>query len=244
MIILPNLLANWPAPTPIKAISTKCGGFDFSVYGNNNLALHVNDDPERVILNRKKLKEHLALPNEPEWLEQTHSTLCVKVEEESSRQADASITQDKKRVLAILTADCLPILLCNQEGTEIAAIHAGWRGLVNGIIENTIQKMDSDPSKLLAWIGPAICQSCFEVGNEVYEQFQQQYTFASQAFNKNNLNKEKQFANLPLLAELVMKQYGISVFQSKSCTFEQKEDFYSYRRAAQTGRIASLIWFN
>ncbi|WP_028387637.1 peptidoglycan editing factor PgeF [Legionella fairfieldensis] len=235
--------ANWPAPPAISALTTfRTPGASKLSYAQNNFGLHVGDDTVAVNTNRQTLTRLLKLPEEPEWLEQTHSNRCVIVEEETDRKADAAISRSKKHVLAIMTADCLPILLCNQQGNEIAAIHSGWRGLVNGIIENTITKMQSSPTKLIAWIGPAICGSCYEVGNDVLEACQNRYSFAASGFQAKGV---KWLADLPRLTELVLNSLGVfAVFQAKTCTFEQKKDFYSYRREAQTGRMATLIWFN
>ena len=200
---LPNLYANWPAPSNVSALTTlRTEGFSQAPFDSNNFGLHVGDDKVYVLANRQLLKTGLSLPNEPEWLEQIHSTLCVVVESETNRLADAAITRSSHHALAIMAADCLPILLCNQQGTEIAAIHAGWRGLVNGIVSNTVNKMRSSPAELMAWIGPAICQSCYEVGSEVLEISQRQYPFAPSAFLPKG---DKWLANLPLLAELILK---------------------------------------
>jgi YfiH family protein len=217
-------------------------GFSKAPYDANNLGLHVGDNVDDVNSNRNALKIALERPREPEWLEQTHSNICVLVEEESNRVADAAITRSADRTLAIMTADCLPIVLSNKQGTEIAAIHSGWRGLVNGVIENTLAKMQSPREHLLAWIGPAICQSCYEVGAEVLDSYQDRYPFASKAFRPKG---EKLLANLPHLAKLVLNSLEVlTVVQSNICTFEQNNDFYSYRRTPQTGRMVTLIWFN
>lgn len=244
MMNLPYLNAHWLAPSTISALSTtRYPGNSRSPFAENNLALHVEDKVEAVLTNRQALRLNLALPNEPEWLEQTHSNHCVIVEKDSNRKADAAITQSKQHVLVILTADCLPILLCNRQGSEIAAIHAGWRGLVNGIVENTLAQMSSQPSELVAWIGPAICQSCYEVGDEVLHAFETRYSFAKLAFRAQQPHKWR--ANLPLLAEKILLSSGLfKVSQSKICTFEQSDEFYSYRKQPQTGRIATLIWIN
>jgi polyphenol oxidase len=243
IITLPHLPANWPAPQNVSALTTmRTPGFSKPPFDANNLALHVGDNDADVNANRQALTALLRLPREPEWLEQVHSNHCIIVEEETNRRADAAITRSQAHILAIMTADCLPIMLCNYQGTEIAAIHSGWRGLMNGIIENTLHKMRSSPTQLLAWVGPAICQSCFEVGDEVFDAYQSRYSFAARAFRRK---KEKWLANLPQLAGLVLKSSGISaVYQSKICTFEQKSDFFSYRRDGRTGRMATLIWFN
>jgi YfiH family protein len=237
--MMPNFKANWPAPKNIHAFTTTCeGGYSKAPYASNNLALHVGDEEVHVLKNRAALMRTHALPNEPAWLEQTHSTRCVVVETDTNRIADASITRVQQQPLAIMTADCLPILLCNREGNEIAAIHAGWRGLLNGVVENTLKKMQTPSANLLAWIGPAICQQCYKTSSEVKEAYLKQYPFTTSAFD--NLH-----ANLPKLAELILNSAGVlSIFQSNACTFELSNMFYSYRRQSQTGRIATLIWFN
>ena len=173
-----NLIANWPAPKNISALTTtRLHGASTGPYSHNNLALHVDDEKTSVLVNRTNLTKSLNLPGEPVWLNQIHSNQCVVVEDESLRDADASVTRHKNMPLVIMTADCLPILLCNQNGNEIAAVHAGWRGLLNGVIENTLLKMNSKPESLLAWIGPAICKSCFEIGEEVEQQYIEKYHF-------------------------------------------------------------------
>lgn len=237
-------LANWKAPKNISALSTtRLGGYSSAPYDSNNLALHVEDKAQDVAKNRQQLRELLALPAEPIWLDQTHSTLCVIADKDENRAADAATTQSPQHPLAILTADCLPITLCNQRGSEIAAIHAGWRGLCMGIIENTLAKMDSAPSELMAWIGPAISQKHYETSEEVYDAFTKHYPQSKIAFKPSTENKY--FANLALIAELVLHALGVNaVYQSNLCTFELNNEFYSYRRSAQTGRIATLIWFN
>ena len=239
-----TIVANWKAPTNISALTTtRLGGYSKPPFDNNNLAFHVEDNAADVEKNRQQLVELLNLPNEPVWLEQTHTNDCVIPEKDQNRNADAATTQSVKHPLVILTADCLPIVLCNQQGTEIAAIHAGWRGLCNGIIENTIAKMQSSPSDLIAWIGPAISQKHYETGEEVYKSFTNKYAASKSAFKPSKPNKW--FANLSLIAEQVLNSLGVTaVYQSNLCTFEPKNDLYSYRRASQTGRIATLIWFN
>jgi YfiH family protein len=237
-------LANWPAPKNIIALcTTRLSGFSKAPYDANNLGLHVGDQQEYVLQNREQLIKQLKLPGEPQWLNQTHSTRCVQVDEELDRNADAAVTRSSKHPLVILTADCLPIMLCNTQGNEIAAIHAGWRGLANGVVENTLEQMRSKTEDLLAWIGPAICQKCYEVGNEVYETFTDKHPLSKQAFKATGANKW--LADLPKIAEIVLNTQGIkAVYQSELCTFESESELYSYRRASQTGRIGTLIWFN
>lgn len=238
-----HLLANWPAPPNVHALTTtRTAGFSLPPYDSNNLGLHVGDNQKHVQANRMALVDSLQLPGEPIWLEQTHSTHCIIVEEDANRHADAAITRSNHFPLAIMTADCLPIVLCDRNGTEVAAIHAGWRGLANGIIENTLDKMLSHSESLLAWIGPSICQSCYAVGDEMYQTYISRYPFTEPTFRNHGSQRH---ANLPQMAELILNAQGIhAVFQSKACSFELKNKFYSYRREAQTGRMATLIWFN
>jgi hypothetical protein len=168
--------------------------------------------------------------------------LCVIVEEDDNRIADAMITRKKNTPLSIMTADCIPIVLCNQLGTEIAAVHAGWKGLANGIIENTITKMHSPSNNLIAWIGPGICQSCYETGQNIQEIYVRHYPYTKTTFKNHG---SRCYTDLPKIAELILHTEGINaVYQSNACTFERKNDFYSYRRETQTGRMATLIWIN
>lgn len=236
-------LASWPAPKNISALcTTRVSGFSQAPFDSFNLAQHVGDNETNVARNRQLLQEQLNIPAEPVWLNQTHSIHCVIPENDANRDADAAITQSRLHPLAILTADCLPITLCSKQGTEIAAIHAGWRGLFNGIVENTVSKMTSSSKDLMAWIGPAICQNCYEIGVEVYDSFTGKYPQSQSAFIPRN---GKWLANLPQIAELVLNSQGIhAVYQSGLCTYESENELYSYRKQAITGRIATLIWFN
>jgi polyphenol oxidase len=243
-----HLTANWPAPNNVKALTTtRSPGNSLPPFEKNNLGTHVGDNLEHVLANRRELITSLNLPNEPQWLVQTHSNYCVDLDEEITAHADAAITRQPNQVLTIMTADCLPIMLCNNKGTEIAAIHAGWRGLVNGIIENSITKLKSSPTDMMAWIGPSVCQACYEVGDEVRRTVLTQYAFTEKCFTPSTHSTQanpKWQANLPLLAEKILKKLAIkAVYQSNMCTFEQEAYFYSYRRSPQTGRIATLIWF-
>lgn len=249
MLILQYLKPNWTAPSNIRAYTTtRHDGISEGVCASNNLALHVGDDPSHVQHNRERLIEKMSLPQAPEWLQQTHSNKCIQVDTDDSREGDAAYSRTNGRVLTIMTADCLPILLCNHHGTEIAAVHAGWRGLVNGVIENTIAHFTDKRANLIAWIGPAICGNCYEVGEEVRLQAIANDALArtQTAFRKSPNFSEKQpkwLANLPYLAELCLKKSGVqNIYQSQECTYELSDRYYSYRKQVQTGRIASLIW--
>lgn len=220
------LLAQWQVPERVFACST---------YRSLPLDKTI---PEH----RHHLVKSLNLPSEPAWLSQNHSAECIIVDNTEDRKADAAITRKPNQVLAVLTADCVPIVLTNTRGSEIAAIHAGWRGLCHGIIEATIKKMHTQPEELIAWIGPSICGRCYEVGKDVLDTFKQQYAFATDFFKP--ISNEKWLADLQGLAERILTLSSITaVYQSKACTFEQNELYYSYRRGEQTGRIATLIWF-
>ncbi len=247
--MLNNQKAEWSSPPNVHAFTTTIvGGISHPPYASFNLAQHVGDNAEHVQRNRQILIETLNLPSEPEWLEQTHSNQCIVVENSSLRQVDAAVTREPNTVLSILTADCLPIVLTNLKGNEVAAIHAGWRGLANGIIDETLSQMHSSPSELMAWIGPAICHQCYETGEEVKSTFLKQYPYTSSAFYNTN---QQLHCNLSQLASMVLTHHGIpSIYQSNQCTaeatFEETEQhkYFSYRRGKQTGRIATLIWFN
>lgn len=240
---LSHIKANWPASTNVHALTTtRLHGESLAPYHSMNLGLHVGDCKEQVMKNRNQLKTQFSLAREPEWLTQTHSTLCVLVEEDPNRTADAAVTRLANYPLVVMTADCLPITFCNGQGNEIAAIHAGWRGLVNGIIENTLSSMHSNKTSLLAWIGPAICGNCFEVGVDVYSAFINKYPFTEQAFKIHT--KNTWLADFQGLAKSILHHLGVTqVYESKACTFEENELYYSYRKQPQTGRMATLIWF-
>lgn len=236
------LNANWPAPKNILAFSTtRYGGQSLSPYHSNNLADHVGDNLLTVEENRQALITTHRLPKAPYWLEQTHSTTCLLInEQQTDHKADAAITKQINQPLVVLTADCLPILLCDKKGQEIAAIHAGWRGLLDGIIEETLKKLTSPFSEMMAWLGPRICGQCFEVGQEVTDAFLKKYPISKTAFVPTV--KNKYLANLGEIATMLLKEAGIQlIYDSEQCTFENNSLFFSYRREGQTGRIANII---
>lgn len=231
----------WQAPLNVKAFtSTRLSGHSHYPYHHGNLGLRIGDYQPHVLRNRDQLIKNQLMPSKPLWLNQSHSTKILDATVSNDINADASITRTSGQVLAILTADCLPIVITNREGTEVAAIHAGWRGLCHGIIENTIKQMQSKPSDCIAWIGPGICGHCFEVGEEVCQQFQDNYDFVS----RYCFLQHKWHIPLDLISAHILHVNGIlSVTKSNLCTFEQKNLFYSYRRDGQTGRIGTFIWF-
>lgn len=237
---------NWPAPDHIQAYTTlRTGGTSKEPFDKFNLAQHVGDDPENVQTNRELLKTILKLPNEPIWLQQTHSTIALKASPENrDQEADASFTEEANQVCAVLTADCLPILLCDKPGTQVAAIHAGWRGLLNGVIESTLKALSIPTSEILVWLGPAIGPVHFEVGAEVRDQFIAHQAAAIDAFTPSP--NDRWLANIFMLAQLRFLKHNItSVYGGDRCTYSDPLSFYSYRRdGAKTGRLASLIWIS
>ncbi|MDR1057433.1 MAG: peptidoglycan editing factor PgeF [Coxiellaceae bacterium] len=235
----------WPAPKNVKAYTTtRLGGISKSPYASFNFSLFTGDNLQDVLANRKKLSQDLNLPQEPFWLKQEHTNITVQVEKNISPipvVADAAFTVMTGPVCVVMTADCVPILVCDQKGNIVTAIHAGWRGIAKGIITNTIKTMNTDPSQLLAWLGPAIGPQAFTVTQEVYDTFTAQLPDNRSAFTKY---MEQYLANIYLLAANQLKQIGVTkIYGGEYCTFTQKEFFYSYRRDGETsGRMVSLIW--
>ncbi len=235
---------DWPAPANVRAFSTtRRGGVSASPYDSLNLATHVGDDPRQVAQNRDCLQQQLALPSTPAWLNQVHGvdihsltkSLPVPVD------ADGTVSDQQGLVCAVMTADCLPLLLCDRAGRRVAAIHAGWRGLCSGIIEKCIQQMGVPSEQLLVWLGPAIGSSDFQVGAEVRDAFISHDASASKAFVQQD--QQHWLADLYQLARQRLLSQGVdAIYGGEYCTFQQPELFFSYRRERVTGRMASLIW--
>lgn len=210
-----------------------------------NLALHVNDDPERVQQHRMFLLNEFAEygVNKVTWMTQTHSAICHTINEQipfEALEGDGLVTQQIGHALMMMTADCLPIVLGNQQGTEVANLHAGWRGLANGIVENTISEMSTAPT--WAWLGAAISQPCFEVGEEVKIAFCEKYPELSNAF-KDSLNDKKYQADLYAIARCILNKQGVNqVLGGEKCSFLDNQKYYSYRRNAKTGRMATFVF--
>lgn len=234
---------DWPAPDNIKAFTTtRQGGVSFSPYDAFNLGDHVADSPADVQKNRDILITMAGLPSQPKWLTQVHGTRVIDSQHwQTGEEADAIFCQQPDDVCAILTADCLPVLLCNQSGSQIAAIHAGWRGLLNGIIEKTLTHFSTEPSTTIAWLGPAIGPQQFEVGKEVFDAFTHIDTQAEQAFKQ--IDNEHYLADIYQLARQRLQNHGVTqIYGGNHCTVSEPVQFYSYRRDGQTGRMASIIW--
>lgn len=246
MFIIPD----WPAPVTVKsAISRRLPGFSQAPYDAFNLADHVGDDPEAVSANRQQLVESLGLPMQPKWLQQVHGTQVIYGPEIThSTCGDASYTDQCGEACVVLTADCLPLLLCNQKGTRVAAVHAGWRGLCSGIVRNTLVHFSANDT-ILAYLGPAIGPQVFEVGTEVLDAFvsgaidRQHRDLIERAFKPSENNRY--LADLYRLATIELKLSGVNlIFGGSNCTYSEPHLFFSYRRDHSTGRNASLIWLD
>lgn len=232
---------DWPAPAHVRALSTtRRGGCSQPPFDTLNLGTHVGDEAQAVASNRQRLRQHL--PAEPFWLNQVHGSLVVEASPNTPLpDADASITQSAGQVCAIMTADCLPVLFCNRNGDRVAAAHAGWRGLCNGILENTVAAMQCTPGDIMAWLGPAIGPQAFEVGEEVRTAFLAHSPTAASAFQP--APSGKWLADLYQLARQRLAACGVTqVYGGEYCTYQDQERFFSYRRDGKTGRMASLIW--
>lgn len=239
------IIPGWPAPANVHALqTTRHGGVSLAPYNNFNLGDHVQDDPIHVAHNRQLLSRFV--PSEPVWMNQVHGINVVDAANaDCVPDADASITSRRNAVCVIMTADCLPILLCDKAGTVVASVHAGWRSLCEGVIEATVRKMPADSNQLMAWLGPAIGPQAFEVGSEVRAQFIAKDTQAEIAFKPQS--NDKWLADIYKLATQRLNNLGISQIygggqQENYCTFNDEQRFFSFRRNNLTGRMATLIW--
>lgn len=258
------ILPEWPAPPRVHALITT-RGVGVGPYASMNLGAHVGDDPAAVAENRRRLRAHV--PSDPVWLTQVHGTQVVCADQcAAGAEADAAFSRAPGTVCAVLTADCLPVLLCDTAGTVVAAAHAGWRGLAAGVIESAVRAMEVPPARLLAFLGPAIGPRAFEVGPDVRKAFLAHAPEAAAAFaavrgstgsprtdcsarpepveGRTAPDPEgKWLADLYLLARQRLNALGVArVFGGGWCTFAETERFFSFRRERVTGRMASLIW--
>ncbi|WP_282150156.1 peptidoglycan editing factor PgeF [Vibrio diabolicus] len=237
-----TIIPNWRAPKNVKAFaSTRIGGFSTGLYQGLNLGTHVGDDLSLVEKNRAWLAQQANMPNAPIWLNQTHSTVVAQANEPTTQvlDADGVFTSSSHVVCSAMTADCLPVLLTNTQGTQVAAVHVGWRGLANGIVENALALFSGE---VIAWLGPAIGPEAFEVGEDVLQAFVDVDSLAHQAFMPREA-KGKWLADMSKLATQRLNRAGVTqVFDSGLCTYQDKASFYSYRRDGKTGRQATFIW--
>ncbi|SFH45893.1 peptidoglycan editing factor PgeF [Pseudomonas sp. NFACC45] len=234
------LIPDWPAPAWVKAcVTTRTGGVSLAPFDSLNLGDHVGDEPAAVAENRRRLTDRLAI--RPAWLQQVHGITVVEADPARVATADASWTATPGIACTAMTADCLPVLFCNRAGTRVAAAHAGWRGLANGVLEATLDSLEVPADEILAWLGPAIGPQAFEVGPEVREAFVAQLPQAAQAFVPSH-NTGKLLADIYALARLRLAARGVTaVYGGGQCTVTDPR-FFSYRRNPRTGRFASLIW--
>ncbi|NJN46142.1 MAG: peptidoglycan editing factor PgeF [Candidatus Competibacteraceae bacterium] len=233
----------WPAPAQVRAVSTtRLGGFSAPPYDGLNLGDHVGDDPACVAANRASIAQTLNLPGEPAWLTQVHGNNVIAAEN-APATADAAYTRKPHQICVVQTADCLPVLLCDQMGTVVAAVHCGWRGLVQGALETTLTAMSCDSSEILAWLGPAIGPNVFEVGEEVKLAFCELNPAYATCFHPSPAGRW--LADIYYLARLQLQSLGVNAIHGGEwCTFSESDRFFSYRRSHPTGRMASFIWLN
>lgn len=235
------LVPDWPAPAAVRALQTlRAGGCSAPPWDSLNLGDHVGDDVLHVAANRALLRAFL--PDEPFWLKQVHGTVVVDAGLVSgSPEADAVVCRKPGKVCAVMTADCLPVLFCDRAGTVVAAAHAGWRGLLAGVLEATLQEMAVAPGEVVAWLGPAIGPQAFEVGDDVRSAFVAHDSLAGKAFHPQGCGKW--LADIYQLARQRLGAAGVvDISGGNRCTAGEESAFFSYRRDGVTGRMASLVW--
>jgi YfiH family protein len=234
---------DWPAPATVRALSTfRGGGVSEGRYVSLNLGSHVSDAAVAVVENRRLLRVAAGLPAVPRWLAQVHGVrVCDLDTEGTSEPADAAVTRQSGQVCAIVTADCLPILLAAQSGDRVGAAHAGWRGLAAGVIEATAAALGCPGESLMAWLGPAIGPGHFEVGAEVREELLRADPAAEGAFEPNS--RGRYMADLYALARSRLRRLGVErIYGGGECTYAAADKYFSHRRDGLTGRQATLIW--
>jgi YfiH family protein len=245
------IAADWPAPSNVHAAATlRTGGVSVGPYASLNLGAHVGDDVAAVAENRRRVRTQLRMPAEPLWLNQVHGTTVidasvgrtsVRLKSDPQPTADATVAKAPGQVCVVLTADCLPVVFCDEAGSRVAAAHAGWRGLAGGVLQATVRALDVPPQKLLAWLGPAIEQDAFEVGAEVREQFVTQDAANAAAFTPNA--RGRWLADLYDLARRQLERIGVTrVHGGDFRCYADRDRFFSYRRDGVTGRMGTMVW--
>ncbi|MDH4273695.1 MAG: peptidoglycan editing factor PgeF [Gammaproteobacteria bacterium] len=237
------LVPDWPAPARVRAISTtRQGGFSAAPYDSLNFGDHVGDTVDCVQKNRQWLIQTLQLKRTPLWLRQVHGTDIAQYQAHAAGcEADAALSTHTAEPCVVMTADCLPVLLCDRAGSVVAVAHAGWRGLLNGVIESTVDAMRRDGAEVLAWLGPAIGPQHFEVGDEVYQAFVAARPESGAAFRAGRAGHW--YADIFELAREALLRRGVTaVYGGGVCTYADKARFFSFRRDGVTGRMASMIW--
>lgn len=241
-----HISPQWHAPKQIHGFTTiRTGGVSLPPFDSFNLGEHVNDNPQDVAQNRALLVERFELPQAPLYLTQTHSTRVIELPYDGENlEADAAYTNQANQICLVMTADCLPVLFYNKQGNEVAAAHAGWRGLCDGILEETVAKFQCPASDISVWLGPAIGENAFQVGEEVIKQFCAVDPQAQEAFRPDPTASGKFLGNLYQIAKQRLNKLGITqITGGEHCTYTEADKFFSYRRDKQTGRMATLIWF-
>ncbi|MBC7982715.1 MAG: peptidoglycan editing factor PgeF [Candidatus Obscuribacterales bacterium] len=234
---------NWPVPANVHAASTfREGGVSRGPYDNFNLATHVGDDVQAVADNRQRLGALLQLPGEPCWLDQVHGDAVVEASSRSQpARADACVARSADLVCAVLTADCLPVLFSSRDGDRVAAAHAGWRGLAGGVLDTTVSSLNLPGSELTAWLGPAIGQHAFEVGDDVRVAFLARDAGSADAFAPNKRGRWQ--CDLYALARRNLHRLGVrEIYGGGYCTYTDTDNFFSFRRDGQCGRMATMVW--
>jgi YfiH family protein len=240
------IVPEWPVPANVRAAFTlRSGGVSQPPFDDFNIASHVGDDPHAVAENRRRLRERLELPAEPAWLEQIHGQRVIDLDRQAASDspgpADAAVTRTAGRTCVIQVADCMPVLLAAADGSAVGAAHAGWRGLAGGVLEAAVRAMNTPSGELRAWLGPAIGQAHFEVGEEVRAAFLASDAAASVAFSANERGRWQ--CDLHALARRRLAALGVNaLFGAGWCTFADRGRFFSYRRDGRCGRMAALIW--
>lgn len=237
------IVPDWPAPAKVRAVSTtRTGGVSSGVYASLNLGAHVGDVADAVNENRRRVQGALGLSREPRWLNQVHGAQVVHLKGRTVAQScDAAFTHGAGEVCVVMTADCLPVLLCDHAGSVVAAAHAGWRSLAAGVLENSVQALRIAPAELMAWLGPAIGPEAYEVGDEVVQTFVDQNARAVAAFRREP--NERWLCDLYALARMRLQALGVAqIYGDGFCTFTDKDRFFSYRRDGECGRMGTFIW--
>jgi len=233
--------AGWHAPSGIVAgCTTRLGGVSNGVYESLNLGGHVGDNSRAVVENRKRFRTLCDLPAEPLWLNQVHGCNIVR-DPAVGAEADAAYTSLSDNVCVVMVADCLPVLFASADGTEIAAAHAGWRGLAAGVLENSVAEFAAPAAEIMAWLGPAISSAEFEVGDEVRDAFCAFDEAAANCFRRNR--RDRWQADLYGLARQRLERAGVGeISGGEFCTYREPDRFFSYRRDGPCGRMAAFVF--
>jgi len=233
---------DWPAPARVRAwVTEREGGASAGSYATLNLATHVGDAPERVAENRALVRAAAVLPAEPVWLDQVHGATVLDLDRDVLAPADGAVTARPGVVCAVLTADCLPVIFADRAGSRVGIAHAGWRGLLNGVLQAAVRALHIAPRELVAWLGPAIGPRAYEVGTEVRDAYVSRDAGTERAFERNARGGWQ--ADLYTLARASLANAGVTaIYGGQFCTFDEDARFFSHRREAPCGRIATLVW--